>query len=207
MLDFIDVKQNSDEWFQYRAGRFTSSKAGVVMANYGKDFGEPAKKYAIDIAIEQITGKPISSGYSNAHMERGHEEEPIALALYEEETFSETSNGGFFFNDFVGCSPDFVCGDGIGEIKSAIPSVHYARVKRNSFDPQYKWQCISNMYFTGSNWIDFISYCSSYPEDKQLFIHRMNRDDFTEEFGMLDARLSHFKELVNECKKNIEGKK
>ncbi len=209
MLDFVDVEQNTDEWLDLRAGRLTSSKLGVVMANYGKPFGEPARKYAIDIAIEQITCKPIKSQYQNAHMERGHEEEPIARMLYEEETFSEALNGGFYCNDFVGCSPDFRVADynGIGEIKSAIPSVHYDRVKKNKFDSQYKWQCIGNMYFTASHWIDFISFCSSYPVGHQLFIHRMNRDDYTDEFKMIDSRISEFKTLVTMCKRNIKGKK
>lgn len=204
MLDFVDVKQNSDEWFQLRAGRLTSSKMGTIMANYGKAFGDPAKKYAINIALEQITGKPIGSNLSNEHLERGHEEEPIARKLYEDEMFSETSNGGFFYDDFIGCSPDFICDDGLGEIKSALPHIQYARVKRGTCDPQYKWQCISNMYFTESNWIDFISYCSSYPEDKQLFVFRMNREDYKKEFEMLKNRISEFKDLVNECRRNIE---
>ena len=45
-----------------RAGRLTSSKLGTVMANLGKAFGEPAKKYAVDIAIEQI-GNFGGTGY------------------------------------------------------------------------------------------------------------------------------------------------
>ena len=98
---FIDVNQNSDEWFKLRAGMLTSSKLGVIMANFGKSFGEPAKKYAVQIASEQITGDPISSGYSNEHMDRGHQQEPIARMLYEEQSFCDVGNGGFFHSDFV----------------------------------------------------------------------------------------------------------
>jgi len=78
MFEFHDVDQNTDEWFAMRAGLLTSSKLGTVMANYGKAFGDPAKKYAVNIAIEQITGQPIPSTFSNDHMERGHEQEPVA---------------------------------------------------------------------------------------------------------------------------------
>ena len=42
MFEFIDIDQNTDEWFALRGGRLTSSKLGVVMANYSKAFGEPA---------------------------------------------------------------------------------------------------------------------------------------------------------------------
>ena len=69
---FHDVEQNSEEWFELRAGRLTSSNMGKVMANYGKAFGNPAKQLASKIAVELITGKPMdSNSFSNAHMERG----------------------------------------------------------------------------------------------------------------------------------------
>jgi hypothetical protein len=205
MLDFIDIEQNTDEWFQLRSGRLTSSKLGVIMANFGKSFGEPAKKYAVNIAVEQITGNPIASNYSNDHMERGHEQEPVARMLYEEETFCEVSNGGFFSSAFVGCSPDGLVLDcGAIEIKSVISSVHYANVKRQGVDPAYKWQCIANLMFTGRDWLDFVSYCADFPEDKKLFIHRMHKSKCQNEFVMIKDRIEEFKKLVTESKKIIE---
>lgn len=201
---FIDVNQNSDEWFALRGGKLTSSNLGKIMANFGKSFGEPAKKYAYNIANEQITGEPISSDYSNAHMERGHEQEPIARMIYEEQTFCDVTNGGFFESDFIGCSPDGLVGDsGAIEIKSVISNVHYLNVKRQKVDPAYKWQCVGNLKFTGRDWLDFISYCSTYPEGKQIFIHRIRKEDLIEEFKMIDERVAEFKSLVDECKKTI----
>ena len=201
---FHAVAQNSDEWFQLRAGRLTSSKLGTIMANYGKAFGDPAKKYAVNIAIEQITGNPIASTFSNEHMERGHEQEPLARMAYEEDTFSEVSNGGFFGSEFIGCSPDgLVDDDGLIEIKSVIAPVHFASIKRQDVDPAYKWQCVGNLYFTGRNWIDFISFCADFPEDKQLFVKRMLKEDYQAEFEMVDARIAEFKKLVESSKKLI----
>jgi hypothetical protein len=198
---FIDVNQNTDEWFAMRAGRLTSSNLGKIMANFGKAFGEPAKNYAWNIANEQITGEPISSDYSNAHMERGHEQEPIARMIYEDQTFCDVTNGGFFESEFIGCSPDGLVGDnGVIEIKSVISSVHGKNVKRQGLDPAYRWQFIGNLKFTGRDWLDFISYCSTYPDDKQLFIHRIKKEDLAEEFKMLDERIAQFKKLVDECK-------
>jgi len=203
-FEFIDIEQNSDEWYELRAGKLTSSKLGVVMANYGKAFGEPAKKYAVNIAIEQITGKAIPSSYSNEHMERGHEQEPIARRLYEEETFSEVLNGGFFDGGFIGCSPDGrVDDDGAIEIKSVISHVHYANIKRQSVDPAYRWQCIGNLKFMGAEWLDFISFCADFPEDKQLFTHRILAKDLAEEFSMIEKRISEFKTLVDDTRKTI----
>lgn len=198
IFTFHDVEQNTDEWYHLRGGKFTSSNAGKVMANLGKAFGEPAKKYAVNIAIEQITGKPISSDYTNAHMDRGHEQEPVARALYEDRIFGDVDNGGFFGSDFIGCSPDgLVYSYGVIEIKSVIASVHFNNIKRGTVDPAYKWQCICNLLFTGRDWIDFVSYCSEFPLDNQLYIYRMNKEDYQEEFKQVNDRLDEFKELVD----------
>lgn len=204
MLKFYDIDQNSDEWYSMRGGRLTSSMLGKVMANYGKAFGEPAKKYANQIALEQITGKACESGYQNEAMERGHVEEPIARALYEDETFCEVTNGGFFCNELIGCSPDGLVGvNGVIEIKSAIASIHYERLRKQTFDSSYKWQLIGNLKHTGREWIDFISYCSDYPEEKRLYIYRLWAENLEKEFKQIDERTNDFFELVSECKSNI----
>lgn len=204
MLEFKDVNQNTDEWFELRAGKLTSSKLGTIMANFGKAFGEPAKKYAVNIAIEQITGEPISSDYSNEHMERGHEQEPLARMLYEQETFCDVTNGGFWEGDFIGCSPDGMVGNnGCIEIKSVIPHVHFANIKRQTVDPAYKWQCIGNLMLTDSDWLDFISYCDTFPEDKKLYTYRLKKEAYQEEFKMLLSRINDFEKLVNETKETI----
>jgi len=203
MLKFHDVEQNSDDWFKLRAGNLTSSNLSKVMANYGKAFGEPAKKLAVNIALEQVTGKPIASGYSNDHMTRGHEQEPMARMLYENTTFCEVTNGGFFSGDFFGCSPDGMVSEGVIEIKSVTPHVHLANISRGGIDPAYKWQCCANLYYTGSEWLDFISYCADFPPDKQLYICRIERDTITEEIEQVQARIELFKDIVDLCKESI----
>lgn len=204
MFKFIDVEQNTDEWFLLRAGLLTSSKLGTVMANFGKAFGEPAKKYAVQIAVEQITGQPISSSYSNDHMQRGHEQEPVARALYEERTFSEVANGGFFQSAFVGCSPDGrVCDEGAIEIKSVIAPVHFANVSRGGLDPAYRWQCFGNLKFMGVEWLDFVSYCADFPDDKRLYVSRIHKSNSGEEFEKIDERVDQFETLVNDVRERI----
>jgi len=202
---FHDVRQNTDEWFNLRVGKITGSALSKAMANYGKSFGEPAKKYAISIAVEQITGKPsCGDSYSNDHMARGHEEEPIARLMYENEFFCEVGNGGFFENGDEGCSPDGTVGDdGLIEIKSAIPSIHYARIHKGSFDSAYKWQLIGNMKLTNREWIDFISFCSSFPDSKKLYVYRLHSKDFNREFDMIDIRVNEFRQLIEESKEII----
>ncbi|EDH6028607.1 YqaJ-like viral recombinase, partial [Salmonella enterica subsp. enterica serovar Agama] len=97
-----DVEQNSEEWELLRLGKVTASNFGLIMANEGGAFGEPAKRYALQIALEQIKGCKSELTYSNEHMERGHEQEPIARMLYEERYFIDVDNGGFFDHDTYG---------------------------------------------------------------------------------------------------------
>ena len=203
-VKFTPVEQNSKAWEQLRAGRVTASKMGVVMANYGKAFSETAKKYAVNVAIERITGKPIASNYSNAHMDRGHEQEPIARALYEDKADCFVANGGFFYTDTLGCSPDgLVYDEGEIEIKSVIAPVHYANLKRGDIDPTYKWQMWINLKMSGRKWLDFVSYSAEFPVDKQLFIHRIYPGGLVKEFAMIDERIELFEKLVISTKETI----
>lgn len=200
------VEQNTDEWCQLRAGKITMSKLNVVMAKYPNAFGDPAKKYAIDLAVEQITEKPVKSSYSNAAMEHGHVLEPVAIAKYEQTTFSEVKPGGFFCDDKIGYSPDGLVNDGLLEVKSSITThAHFERVRKRAIDSVYRWQVIGGLWCTDKPWIDFVSYCEDFPKDKQLFIYRAYATDFAEEFKMIDQRVSQFLELIETTKRTILG--
>jgi hypothetical protein len=201
---WIDIQQNTTEWLELRAGKVGGSSIGKIMANYGKPFGDPAKRLAVNLAIEQLTGEPILSTFSNDHMARGHEQEPIARALYEEEFFCDVSNGGFFDNGSVGISPDgLVYDDGIIEIKSVIAPVQFDTIKRGKIDPKYKWQCIFNLWQSGREWIDYVSFCAEFPEGKRLFVKRIIWQECVAEYRMVHVRLGQFFKLVDEVKRTV----
>ena len=204
-MQFLDVPQNNDEWLDLRMGKVTGSSCSKMMANYGKPFGDPAKKAAVTIAIEQLTGKrSANESYRNSQMQRGHDQEPFARELYENTYFVDVTNGGFFDCGQCGCSPDgLVNDDGIIEIKSVISHVHYANIKRATFDPAYKWQLYFNLLKTEREWIDFVSYCADFPIDKQLYTYRINKSDSKDEFDMIQKREAEFFELVDEIKDTI----
>lgn len=202
-----DVPQNSPEWDALRLGKATASKSALYMANDGKAFGEPARKYALQIALERITGTKAEHSFSNDHMERGHEQEPLARMLYEEERFLDVGNGGFFDLGEHGDSPDGLIGDdGAIEIKAVIAPVHYATLRRGSFDPAYRWQLVSHLDCTGRQWVDFASFCSDFPEGQQLIVHRLTRSDCAEEIMRLRARRAEFLALIHEITNHIQQK-
>ncbi|AZS50684.1 YqaJ-like viral recombinase [Entomomonas moraniae] len=199
-----NIQQNSEEWEQLRLGKVTASNFGTIMANDGGALGEPAKRYALQLALEIINNQKAEYSFTNQHMERGHEQEPIARMLYENEYFVDVTNGGFFDCGDYGDSPDgLVDDDGVIEIKSVIASTHYATLKRNSFDPSYKWQLIGHLDCTGRKWVDFISYCSDFPEHKQLIVYRLNRSDCEQDIERLINRRSQFIELVKNTVKEV----
>ncbi len=52
---FHSIEQNTPEWLELRAGKATGSAIPKIMANDGKAFGEPAKRLAVEIAINTIS--------------------------------------------------------------------------------------------------------------------------------------------------------
>lgn len=205
---FHDVQQNSDAWHELRLGKATASNFAVIMASSPNAFGDPAKRYALQIALEQITGRKATYGFSNDHMERGGEQEPLARMIYEDLFFADVTNGGFFDCGHYGDSPDGLVGDdGVIEIKSVIASTHWATRRRGTYDPSYRWQMIGHLDCTGRDWCDFISFCSDFPDDDQLAVYRMNRAEVADDIELLrERRARFFSELVTPCYEQISRK-
>lgn len=217
----IDQTEDSD-WLKLRVGLITMSNLHLIMANSvdrksnfdaNKAFGDPAKDYAIQLALEQIKGDHLPSSYNNEHMQRGKEDEPKARALYEQETFCSVDPGGFYCNDEIGYSPDgLVFRDedqcrykGAIECKSRKLRYHFANVNRQSFEPSSRWQCIGALKYIGFDWIDFVSYNGDFPEGRQLYIYRMYPENFRLEFEWISERVGKFQKLIEETKDKIQN--
>lgn len=212
---FHDVEQNTDEWFELRRGKLTTSKLGDIMANYGKAFGDPAKRYALRLAIEQKTGQRLEEeSFKNSYMEAGHEWEPVAVNEYETSQFCTVSNGGFCESLEIanfGGSPDGLVlpeynlsSDRGGiEVKSVISWTHNKNIKRGTFDPAYKWQKLGNIWLCDLDWLDFISYGYTYPEEKRLYTYRIIREEYQEEIDKIKPRIEQFMELVEKEKQYL----
>ncbi|WP_228530125.1 lambda exonuclease family protein [Diaphorobacter caeni] len=187
-----------------RFGKATASQFGVIMANEGKAFGDPAKRYALELALQILTGRKAGYSFKSEHMERGHLMEPDARKRYEELTGEIVTNGGFFDCNRYGDSPDgLVTESGILEIKSVTAPVHHANLVRESFDPAYKWQLVGHLHCTGLDWVDFASYCTDFPDASNLLVYRLHRDECEDERDRLRKRLAEFIELVDKTVEQI----
>lgn len=198
-MKWHNVDHNTPEWDALRLGKVTASSYSKFMANCGGAFGEPARRYALQVALERVTGRKAEHSFSNEHMERGHEQEPIARMLYEEQNFVDVAKGGFFDWGDWGDSPDGrVDEDGVVEIKCVIAPVHHANIRRGAADPAYKWQRVGHLDGTGRDWVDFVSYCSDYPEHLQLVVYRTYRAEVEKELAELAERRLQFLKLVQQ---------
>lgn len=198
---FVDVIQNTPEWFQLRLKKITSSNFGKIMANNGKAFGNPAIEYAQKLAVEYLTGKRDErSNYSSKYMQDGNDLEPVAIELYERQTMFNVTNGGFNVEDskdevLLGDSPDGNVGkNGCIEVKSVIPNTQWKRIKKGGIDNAYKFQIHGHIWLGKKQWCDFVSYCPEMPKNKQLYICRVERDD--EIISQMEKRITEFKKVV-----------
>ena len=197
---FHDIQQD-DDWLKIRLGYITSSNFACIMANNPKNFGEPAKKYAMKLAVESVTGNKIET-YTNKYMEDGINKEQDGRELYEEETMQAVKNGGFMtYGEYASSSDGLVLEDGMVEIKSVIFSTQFANISRG-LDPAYKWQIQGQLFVYDRKWVDFTSYCDVFPEGKQLNIVRIYRDE--EMISSLESRLLEFNELVKNYKEILK---
>jgi len=170
----FDMEQGSEDWFRARAGIPTASRFATVMAQGLK--GESSKTrrtYMLQLAGEILTGKPMD-GYSNAHMERGHEMEPDARQLYAFMTDAEPELVGFIRSGDKGASPDSLIGAaGLLEIKTKLPHLLIDVLLKDEFPAEHKAQCQGALWVSEREWIDIAVYWPGLP----LFVKRAGRDE------------------------------
>lgn len=193
---WIDIEQNSIEWYDLRLGKITSSHFATIMAHYPNKLGDPAKDYAERVALEIVTGeRNDEDDFKSVYMERGNEYEPIARQLYEMETFRKVTNGGFFTQNDLGDSPDGIIGkDGRIEIKCVKAKTQFRRLKKKGYDLSYKWQIQGHLWIGNAQWCDFVQYSPKMPESKQLYIYTVERDELM--ISQLRDRMKLFREEV-----------
>ena len=211
-LRFCDIEQNTNDWYEARLGLITGSKLSVLMSGFdakGKEeqaFSDTAKCYAVQLATERLTGSAATKdGYTNKHMRDGHVEESEAKLLFAEKTGLNITNGGFWCDNWVGVSPDGITENGVIEVKSHLPHIHFKNIKRGTYDPTYKWQIRGNMYYTGSKEITYISYSKLFYGPKRLFSYTIKYEDHEKEIDFLLKRIEQFKKLIIEYMSIIEG--
>lgn len=172
------MEQRTEEWFSARLGKVTASRVADVLSKIKSGESASRKNYKMELVVQRLTGKPQES-FSNAAMEWGTEQEPFARMAYEAHTGTFVKEEGFVDHPTIegfGCSPDGLVGDGLIEIKCPNTATHIETVLENKVPSKYIPQMQCQMACTGAKWCDFVSFDPRVPEDLQLFVVRVERD-------------------------------
>ena len=199
------IEQRTDEWFQQRLGKVTASRISDVIAKTKTGVSTSRQNYLVQLVSERLTGKKGDS-FVNQAMLDGIEREGAARAIYMLNRDVSVTEVGFFDHPVIknsGASPDGAVNAeedgkyaGLIEIKCPIETTHTNTLMSKSvpskYIPQMQWQ----LACTGAKWVDFVSYNPNFPEELQLFVARVDRDDTY--IGELETEVIKFLDEVEQ---------
>ena len=193
--------QRNDAWFLARAGKATASSIYKVMARTKTGWGADRANYMAQLVSERLTGRPADS-FSNSAMQWGIDTEPQARAMYELETGNGVVECGFYDHPEItmtGASPDGLVGlDGLIEIKCPNTATHIATLRGAEIEGKYIKQMQWQMACTGTTWCDFVSFDPRLPDEMQMHVRRVERDD-----DLISDIASHVTEFLAEVDEAI----
>jgi putative phage-type endonuclease len=174
------IEQGTPEWFAQRLGKVTASRVADIMAKTKTGVAASRGNYLAQLVAERLTGQSADTFKSGA-MQHGTETEPQARMVYEAETGQIVGEVSMITHPTIemsGASPDGLVGeDGLVEIKCPNTSTHIATLLSDKAPSGYMAQMQWQMACTGRAWCDFVSFDPRMPDDMQLFIKRVPRDE------------------------------
>jgi hypothetical protein len=135
----------------------------------------------MQLVCERLTQTVQEDGFVSAAMQRGTDCEPLAFAAYEAETGQMVQRSGFLAHDTlpIGCSLDGHLEDFIGILECKCPksATHLRYLKAGVVPADYLPQITHNLWVTGAQWCDFVSFDDRFPAALSFFRVRVNRDE------------------------------
>lgn len=201
------IEQGTIEWHLQRLGKVTASRVADVLSK-GKS-GESAsrKNYRTELVVQRLTGQPGES-FTSAAMEWGTATEPLARVAYEAEMGVFVNQVAFIDHPSIanfGCSPDGIIDYGLIEIKCPNSSTHIEYLSDNKPPAKYIPQMQCQMAVTGAKWCDFVSFDPRLPNDLQLFVVRLERDE--EYIEAMETEVKKFLSEVEEMFTKLKERK
>jgi putative phage-type endonuclease len=194
------MEQRSEEWFKERLGHLTASRASDAIAKVGT---ATRRNYAIQLVTERLTNLQTES-FTNAAMQWGTEQEPIARAAYEAHTGVFVEQTGFHKHPtikWLGASPDGFAGSGLIEIKCPNSNTHVDYLISKEVPAKYKPQMLTQLIVTGRTWCDFVSFDPRLPDHLQLFIVRY--EPTQEDLKTIEIQLVTFLAEVDKMEQSL----
>lgn len=176
----VNCEQRTPEWYAARAGRLTGSAARDMLAQIKSGEAAARRDLRIRLLVERLMGKPVDDSFTSKEMQRGIDLEGAALAAYEAATGNITRRVGFVQHGtyLAGCSPDaLVNGGGVVEVKCPKSATHLSYLRGKKLPSDYRPQVTHNLWVTGREWCDFVSFDDRFPRKMQLFVVRVRAAD------------------------------
>lgn len=181
----VNVEQRSPEWFAARLGRITGTCADAMLAAGRAKGSESVQRRDLKLRLvcERITGQPQDDDdrRTTAAMDRGVEREPDAFYAYEAHTRSLVRRTGFIAHNEleIGCSLDGDIDDctGILELKCPKTATHLRYLRGDGVPLDYMRQITHNLFVTGAEWCDFVSFDDRLGDNLALVVRRVYRTD------------------------------
>ena len=202
------IAQGSLQWFEQRRGHLTASRMSDVLAKGKSGEAVTRAKYRMQLVAERITGL-VAESFTSAAMEWGVEQEKFARIRYEADTGYFVDEAEFCFHPtikWLGASPDGVISgvNALIEIKAPNTQTHLGYRLDNKPPAVYVNQMQCQMWVTGAEWCDFVSYDPRVPDHLQLFVSRLRRDD--DLIAKMETEVVKFLGEVDDAIKQLEKK-
>lgn len=172
----VECEQRTDEWRLARLGRVTSSRANDMLSE-GRTKGTEGtqrKNLKWQLALERLCGRSLDKDFQSSAMQDGVEREADALRLYEATTGVLLRRCGFLRHSdlMAGASLDAYVGNfrRIVEAKAPNPATHGAFLISGNVPLDYERQITHQLYVSGAEACDYISYNPEFPERLRLKI-------------------------------------
>ena len=207
MIEMMD--QGSEEWFVARMGKVTASRVADILAKTKSGYSASRDNYLAQLVCERLTNEKTES-FINSAMQRGTDIEPLARLSYEVNQNVLVDEVGFVPHPSIimaGASPDGLVGDdGLLEIKCPNTATHIETLLSQTVPGRYNTQMQFQMACTGRSWCDFVSFDNRLPEELQLFVKRVQRDnmyirlmeeEIVKFLNELDVKIAQLMEIKN----------
>lgn len=202
-----DVAQRSPEWHALRVGKLTGTCAADMMARIKTGEAAPRRDLRTRLVCEQLTGVSAANIFVNADMQRGIDKEPDAIGAYEAMTGAIVQPVGFCSHEDLpaGCSPDGQIDGfrGLIELKCPKSATHLGYLRTREVPKDYLYQIAHNLWITGSDWCDFVSFDDRFPAPLQLMVVRLQAQTF--QIASYEVMVRTFLSEVEQERREVEA--
>lgn len=211
------MEAGSNQWHQFRSGRFTASECHKLMGEKGGVNTQTAQSYIIDKVAETLTGG-WHDEMSTVATRWGNDLEPDARDYYQiafKCTVEKPDTQCPEWSDDVAGSPDglvYTDAEVYGiEIKCPYNPANHVKhmLIRSAADlkstaKEYYWQVVCYMLIFGLQKYEFVSYDPRFSGDKRMHVVIITRGQVEPDIERLREALLEAIKIKNEYLKRIE---